>query len=583
MRRKTLLTAMLCMVLAIASQSVCSDHNSVRYVKAESGGAAVSADVSAGDPGAASETTPSPTPEQKETPSPTPEPPKQTETTAPTPEPPKQTETSTPETPKQTETTAPTPETPKQTETSAPAPEQTETSAPTPDGGSTGEQGSTGGAGETDPANPGANPETSNPETGGAEAQQTEIPGGTVPTEAPVPETPQTETLLTEAQIEEKPFVVPDRESEEESESETEHLTNEELIARQQIVIPPEIEKEFRFTEVEKQYAIVRNPDGAQVYEKKSADARAVGTLNYYGCCYILEDQKDGWYYIESGNVRGFIQSEEVVAGEVANRIVRIKGMEELPSARLLVARPDNAAFTYTHTTVQPVMASPEYALAAGEVNIYEQKKDTARVIGTMSEKDLCYILDKTDDTWVFVESGDARGFVEKKGLTFGQTAADAVAETGEENMPLAEVLVKPEENNACYYTLTSVKEASQGAKTREAMIVFAKQFLGNPYVWGGTSLTQGADCSGFVQSIYSYFGYSLPRVAEDQAVYGMQIPIENAEPGDLIFYARNGYVYHVSMYIGDGQVIQAAGRKVGIIVSGIGDNAVWATRVIKD
>ena len=114
-------------------------------------------------------------------------------------------------------------------------------------------------------------------------------------------------------------------------------------------------------------------------------------------------------------------------------------------------------------------------------------------------------------------------------------------------------------------------------------MVNFATQFVGNPYVWGGTSLTQGADCSGFVQSVYSYFGYSLPRVAEDQAMYGMQIPIESAEPGDLIFYARNGYVYHVSMYIGDGQVIQAAGRKVGIIISGIGGNAVWATRVIQD
>ncbi|MFR2954843.1 MAG: C40 family peptidase [Lachnospiraceae bacterium] len=112
-------------------------------------------------------------------------------------------------------------------------------------------------------------------------------------------------------------------------------------------------------------------------------------------------------------------------------------------------------------------------------------------------------------------------------------------------------------------------------------MVNFALQFLGNPYVWGGTSLTNGCDCSGFVQSIYAYYGYSLPRVADAQSGYGMQIPISSAQPGDLIFYAKNGYVYHVSMYIGNGQVVHAAGRKLGIITSGISGNAVWATRII--
>ena len=68
-------------------------------------------------------------------------------------------------------------------------------------------------------------------------------------------------------------------------------------------------------------------------------------------------------------------------------------------------------------------------------------------------------------------------------------------------------------------------------------MLEYAKQFLGNPYVWGGTSLTKGADCSGFVQSIYAEFGYSIPRVAEDQAECATKIPVEDALPGDLIFY----------------------------------------------
>ena len=92
------------------------------------------------------------------------------------------------------------------------------------------------------------------------------------------------------------------------------------------------------------------------------------------------------------------------------------------------------------------------------------------------------------------------------------------IEEKGEDTYALAKAKVKPEDNKACYYTVTSVKEASVSGLIRTSMLEYAKQFLGNPYVWGGTSLTKGADCSGFVQSIYAEFGYSIPRVAEDQA-----------------------------------------------------------------
>ena len=115
-------------------------------------------------------------------------------------------------------------------------------------------------------------------------------------------------------------------------------------------------------------------------------------------------------------------------------------------------------------------------------------------------------------------------------------------------------------------------------------MLEFASQFIGNPYVWGGTSLTDGADCSGFVQQIYKQYGYSLPRVAEDQSQYGTKISVEDAQPGDLIFYAEEGYVYHVVMYAGDGRTIEAASTKLGIIEGKVNTkNAVWATRILKD
>ena len=419
------------------------------------------------------------------------------------------------------------------------------------------------------------------------QAQETEPPQTeTQPVTEPQTEEPtETETEPqtqepTETETETESETDPETESEMESET-SEFGTNEELIAHQQIVIPPDIVLEFRFTQVDKDYALISNKNGASVYEEKAETAREVGVLEYYGLCYILEDGADGWYYVESGNVRGFVKADDVTTGEAADRIVKVKGLDELPEARLTVARTENSAYTYTHTTVQEVLADKDYALAAQPLNIYEQRKDSARVTGTLEKDGLCYLLADKEKDWIFVESGDVRGFVKKSDLVTGSAAAQKVEAAGENNLSKADLQIEPEDNKSCYYTLTSVQKASQEAKTREAIVNFALQFVGNPYVWGGTSLTNGCDCSGFVMSVYANFGYSLPRVADAQSVYGMQIPVSSAQPGDLIFYARNGYVYHVSMYIGGGQVVHAAGRQYGIITSGISGNAVWATRLI--
>ena len=595
MRKKKLLTAALCMTLLAASCTVSSDVNRAAGTNLPSVHVQASEeqqeetlqkekkkDVKKPDKKPQTEAKPTEAPQtetklpQTET-KPTEAP--QTETNPP------QTETKPTEAP-QTETNPPQTETKPteapQTETNPPQTETKPTEAPQT---------------ETKPQQTETAP--SETETKPTEAPQTETnPDGTEPsqtetdssqtdptqTETGATEAPQTETLPPQTESETGQETESESESESETESETSEFdSNEELIAHQKIIVPPDIELEFRFTQIEENPAIVKNKEGIFVYESKSSDAREVGELPYYGLCCILEDQSDGWYYIESGNVRGFVKADELLTGEAAWRVRRVKGDDELSSARLLVARAENEAFVYTHTTVKQVLADKVYALASGEVEIREQKKESARTTGRLADGALCYILEDAGKDWVFVESGNARGFVKRGSLLTGSSADKKVAEKGENNMPLAEVLVEPQDNEACYYTLTSVKKASQAALTREAMVNFALQFVGNPYVWGGTSLSTGADCSGFVQSIYANFGYSLPRVAEDQSQYGMQIPVESAEPGDLIFYARNGYVYHVSMYIGDGQVVHAAGRKVGTIVSGINGNAVWATRIIQD
>ena len=108
--------------------------------------------------------------------------------------------------------------------------------------------------------------------------------------------------------------------------------------------------------------------------------------------------------------------------------------------------------------------------------------------------------------------------------------------------------------------------EAQRVAK-RQAVVDFALQFEGNPYVYGGTSLTNGADCSGFVMSVFANFGYSLPRVAAAQCDASTKKDISQLEPGDQVFYG-NGYVDHVALYIGDGKIIHASGAATGIKIS---------------
>ena len=96
-------------------------------------------------------------------------------------------------------------------------------------------------------------------------------------------------------------------------------------------------------------------------------------------------------------------------------------------------------------------------------------------------------------------------------------------------------------------------------------MDLCAKQFLGNPYVYGGTSLTDGADCSGFTQAVFAHFGIAIGRSSRDQAAKGREISVGDVQPGDLLFYASGNYINHVALYIGGGQIIHSSTERTGI------------------
>ena len=118
--------------------------------------------------------------------------------------------------------------------------------------------------------------------------------------------------------------------------------------------------------------------------------------------------------------------------------------------------------------------------------------------------------------------------------------------------------------------------EAPSTSGVGQQIADFAVQYVGNPYVWGGTSLTEGADCSGFVQTVFANFGLYLSRTAESQSYGGTSISLDNLQPGDLLFYNSTGSIDHVAIYIGGGQIVHAANSRSGIIIS----NAYYQTPV---
>ena len=461
------------------------------------------------------------------------------------------------------------------------------------------------------PDNP--NPDNPNPDNPNPDNPNPEDPNPENP-ENPDPDTPETPAEP------EQPVVETPAEPEAPAEEPAQDAeASDNLIDSQQTFVMPDIKENFRFRTIRKVYAFAL--ENLNVYEEKSEQARVIGTLDKDGVCYLLSndglklhlgteeeeqdiDTDDGtWVYIESGTVRGFVLKSKLLTGDEAQKIADAKAkekqeaeeknktaekkitVEEFKEANELISPLENKAFLYTKTTVRSTVVSKDYAVCKSLLGtIHESQSDKSRVIGNLNLDNICYILADKDKDWVYVESGDVRGFIKKSALYLDEEANEFIEEHGEENLETASELIKPEENSACYYTITSTKGGVPGGALRQSILEFASQFVGNPYVWGGTSLTDGADCSGFVQSIYAQYGYDLPRVAEDQAYYGTQIPVDEAQPGDLIFYSNGSEIYHVVMYAGDGKTVEAANSRAGIIVGNVNTaNAVWATRVLDD
>ena len=304
-----------------------------------------------------------------------------------------------------------------------------------------------------------------------------------------------------------------------------------------------------------------------------SLDGNIIGKLYDHSVGTLLDETADGWYHIQSGTVDGYVKAEYVLRGEEAKALADQVGQH----------------LATVNTTTLKVRMEPS---------------TDAKVLGLVPDGDTLAVLDQTDG-WVKVSTEEGEGYVstdyvevytknteaesieeeqarlakEAEERRLAQEAAQkevAKQDTQKtESTTTAKSTTQDTTTQAAAGTQTSAaadSSSSAAAETQTAssssigrqIADYGLQFVGNPYVYGGTSLTNGADCSGFVMSVYQHFGISLPRTSGQQGQSGTAVSgIENAQPGDLIWYSG-----HIAIYIGDGKIVHASNASDGIKVS---------------
>jgi cell wall-associated NlpC family hydrolase len=243
-----------------------------------------------------------------------------------------------------------------------------------------------------------------------------------------------------------------------------------------------------------------------------------VGKLPGFAGANILGEE-NGWYKIQSGKVTGYVRADFIATGAEAEQLA------------------------VNHAQVMAIVNTDA-------LNVRSEPSTDSQA-WTQITKDQRYSVINQLDGWVQLDldSGDDE-----------DTEQGSYVSTRDNNVSVTYALQEAVE----YYP--ALDAANQAAAFRNQIVNFACQYVGGRYVWGGNSLTNGVDCSGFTQQVLKHFGISIPRVSRDQARTGAAVSSQNMKPGDLIFYAnRRGTINHVGMYIGNGQVVNAASRRSGI------------------
>lgn len=235
-------------------------------------------------------------------------------------------------------------------------------------------------------------------------------------------------------------------------------------------------------------------------------NGKIIGRIPAGGACEVLETA-DGWFKVKSGKVEGYVSANYLLTGDLAI---------------------ERAAKELSETATVNV---------AG-LNMRKSASTSAKVITVLKRNTVVKVLEDLGE-WLKISYNNMTGYVYSKYT--------------ESEYQLAEAL-----------TMDEIKYGTEVSDLRERVVAYAKQFVGNPYVYGGNSLTHGTDCSGFVKLIMAHFGITTPRTATTQYNAGRKISVAELLPGDLIVYGDRR-IEHIAIYIGDGQVVHASNAKTGI------------------
>lgn len=285
-----------------------------------------------------------------------------------------------------------------------------------------------------------------------------------------------------------------------------------------------------------------------QVNIRKDADVSSdkIGIISNGGLVTVVE-QGSEWSHIKSGNCDGYIKNEFLIFG--------------------------NDAKTYAENNLQKVAV-----VNATTLRLRQSDSEDSECLTLLTGGEEYGIVSQ-GDAWTKVEVDDSlTGFVKNEYISISYRTGKAVAVNSEENKTTE---ATAQNQNTQAPTEAQTTEAATEAATEalppapaanpsaQSVCDFALQFVGNPYVYGGTSLTDGTDCSGFTMSVYANFGVYLPHSSRAQANCGTEVSLSEVAPGDIIFYKNGGTtIGHAALYIGGGQVVHACNEKVGIIVS---------------